>query len=142
MDAKYTGVIAAAILAAGYAPATAQDPVAARNIRAGAVLLATDIETPEDDAVLRLAANFIGQEAVRTIYRGQPIHPEDLKAPTLVERNAVVTMEFAQGALNISTEGRALDEGGLGERIRVMNLASRRVVSAVVVSTNTVRTRS
>lgn len=138
---KFSGLIAATILASGYAPAILEEPVAARNIRTGEVLSASDIEAPASEMGLRQAADFVGKEAARAIYRGQRISPQDLRTPTLVERNAVVTMEFTKGPLSISTEGRALDPGGAGERIRVMNLASRRVVSAVVVGANSVRTK-
>lgn len=138
---KFAGLIAATILASGYAPAVIDEPVAARNIRAGEVISASDIETPESDLALRMAAGFVGKEAARAIYRGQKISLRDLRAPTLVERNAIVAMEFVKGPLSISTEGRALDQGAEGDRIRVMNLASRRVVSAVIINANTVRTK-
>lgn len=138
---KFAGLLAASILATGYAPAFGGEPVAARNIRAGAVLAAADIEAPQGEQGLRRAATFLGKEAVRTIYKGQPISEVDLRAPTLVSRNAIVAMEFSKGPMTIATEGRALDEGGMGDRIRVMNLLSRRTVSAVVISQNTVRTK-
>ena len=138
---KFAGLIAATILASGYAPAILEEPVAARNIRTGEVLAASDIETPASETALRQAASFVGKEAARSIYRGQRITPQDLRTPTLVARNAIVTMEFTKGPLSISTEGRALDAGGAGERIRVMNLGSRRVISAVVVSSSTVRAK-
>lgn len=138
---KFAGILAASILATGYAPALDEAPVAARNIRAGAILAAADIETPKGGQALRVAAALLGKEAVRTIYKGQPISEVDLKSPTLVSRNAIVTMEFSKGPMTIATEGRALDEGGMGDRIRVMNLLSRRTVSAVVISQNAVRTK-
>lgn len=137
---KFSGLIAATILATGYAPALAEEPVAARNIRAGEVIASGDMEAPASADGLRVAAGFIGKEAARTIYRGQKITDQDLRAPTLVERNAIVTMEFSKGSLAITTEGRALEPGGLGSRIRVMNMASRRVVTAHVVAANVVRT--
>lgn len=138
---KFSGLIAATILASGYAPVIADEPVAARNIRAGEVIAASDIEIPDSETALRKAAGFIGKETTRAIFRGQKISSVDLRAPTLVARNAVVTMEFLKGPLSISTEGRALDQGGEGERIRVMNLASRRIVTAIVIDSNTVRTK-
>lgn len=138
---KFSGLIAATILASGYAPSFAEEPVAARNIRAGEMIAAADIETPDSETALRKAAGFVGKEAARAIYRGQKISSQDLRAPTLVARNAIVSMEFNKGPLSISTEGRALDQGGEGQRIRVMNLTSRRVVSAIIVNANTVRTK-
>ncbi len=138
---KFSGVIAAMILANGAMPAAAEDVVAARNIRAGAIIAAADIVTPAGEAALRAATELIGLEAARSIYKGQPLNKDDLRAPTLIERNAIVTMEFVKGPMLIATEGRALDQGGSGDRIRVMNLLSKRIVSATVVSANTVRTK-
>ncbi|MEE2690779.1 MAG: flagellar basal body P-ring formation chaperone FlgA [Pseudomonadota bacterium] len=140
-SSKFSGVIAAMILTGGMTPALAEDVVAARNIRAGDLIEAADIVTPAGDAALRMAAGFIGLEAARSIYKGQPLSKDDLRRPTLIERNAIVTMEFVKGPMLISTEGRALDNGGDGDRIRVMNLLSKRIVSAVVVNANTVRTK-
>jgi len=138
---KYAGLIAASILASGYAPALADEPVAARNIRAGDIIVATDIETPVSEEGLRTAASYVGKEASRAIYRGQKIAETDLRLPTLVERNALVTMEFSKGPLAIKTEGRALEPGGMGSRIRVMNMASKRTVTAIVIAADTVRTK-
>ncbi|HXI86264.1 MAG TPA: flagellar basal body P-ring formation chaperone FlgA [Parvularculaceae bacterium] len=139
MKTRFSGLIAAAILATGYSPAAGEELIAARNIRAGEVLLASDIVTPDSETGLRQAASLIGLEAARSIYRGQPINAGDLRSPTLVDRNAMVRMEFSKGAMAIATQGRALDQGGLGDRIRVMNIASKRIVSAIVISNNTVR---
>lgn len=137
---RFSGVIAAAILSSGYAPAAASEPVAARYIRAGEIIAAGDIETPQTVDALRRAAKLVGLEASRAIYKGQPLTGDALRKPTLVERNAIVAMEFVKGPLAIAAEGRALEQGGEGQRIRVMNLSSRRVVTAIVVGPNAVRT--
>ena len=50
-------------------------------------------------------------------------------------------MEFSKGPLAIKTEGRALEPGGMGSRIRVMNMASKRTVTAIVIAADTVRTK-
>jgi flagellar basal body P-ring formation protein FlgA len=140
---KFAGIIAGSILASDFsAAATAEELVAAKNIRAGAVITASDIVSPNDRDSMRRAVNIIGMEAIRTLYQGQPLYEEGLRKPTLVKRNAIVQMEFAKGAMSISAEGRALDQGGLGDRIRVMNLISSRVVVATISGTDSVRAKS
>lgn len=139
LDPKFAGLVAAAVLANG--AAFAEEPVAARNIRVGTVLSAADIVAPQGEDGLREAASFVGLEAARPIFKGDALSREDLRQPTLVARNAVVTMEFEKGALVISTEGRALEPGSFGDRVRVMNLGSKRIVSAFVTAANTVRTK-
>jgi flagella basal body P-ring formation protein FlgA len=141
LSPRFAGVVAAAILASGYAPAVGEQIYAARNIRVGALLTADDIAAPSSEDALRAAVDFIGLEAARPIYKGDALLRSDVRAPTLVARNAIVTMEFITPGLSITSEGRALEPGAAGDRIRVMNLGSKRVVSAIVVATNSVRTR-
>ena len=140
---KFAGIIATSILATDFtAVVAAEELLAARNIRAGAVITAADIANPNDRDAMRRAIGIIGMEAGRTFYRGQPLVENDLRKPTLVERNAIVHMEYNNGPMTISAEGRALDKGAIGDRIRVMNLASKRVVTATVTGNDSVRTSS
>ncbi len=74
----------------------------------------------------------IGKETKIALYPRRPVPAGALGAPTLVARNAIVRLSFALGALRIEAEGRALDAGGLGERIRVMNLDSRQTVYGTI----------
>lgn len=108
--------------------------VATRAIPARTVL------QPDDIAVVAAAipgalsdpGQAVGQATRRIIYPGRPILAADLGPPVMVARNARVRLEFRRGGLAIAAEGRALDEGGLGEGIRVMALGSRSVVQGVV----------
>ncbi len=119
------------------APAASEKPVivkAAQNLRAGTVLSAADLITDSDNpAALSM---FIGMEVKRSIYTGKPLSLNDVGAPTAVERNAIVMLEFVRGPLVITTEGRALDSGALGERVRIMNLTSKVILSAVITGPN------
>lgn len=137
-------VVSAAPATAQHAAQTAansveveQAVVAARTIRAGTVLAADDLAfSPRDDfgpgATFESMSGVVGREARVSIYAGRPIRPGEIGAPTIIDRNAIVKLSFKLGALVIETEGRALDAGGLGDRIRVMNLDSRRTVSGTV----------
>ena len=136
---KFAGIIAMSALGLSIETACAEDIVAARNIRAGSIISASDLITPQDHMALRRAVDIIGKEAGRAIYRGQPIDETKLRAPTLIKRNTIVQMEYAQGPMTISAEGRALDNGAMGQRIRVMNLGSKRIVTVVVTGTDSVR---
>lgn len=137
---KFSGLIAASILANN--AAFAEDIVAAKTIRAGAVIGAGDLVTPDNHEALRRAVNIIGMETRQAIIKGQTIDETALSQPTIINRNAIVQMQFQKGPLTISSEGRALDNGGMGERIRVMNLTSKRIVSVVIINQNTVKALS
>ena len=121
-----------AFIAAGAVLAQSVTPV--RAIRSQSVIGPEDVELAEQSvpgAVAELAA-VVGREARVTLYPGRPILTEQIGAPALVERNALVRMNYVRGPLRIVTDGRALDRAGAGEPVRVMNLTSRQTVTGVV----------
>jgi flagella basal body P-ring formation protein FlgA len=105
-----------------------------RVIRAGDLIGAGDLTLRAGLAGASLTdpAQAVGLEARATLYPGRPVAFGDLGPPALVERNQIVTIRFRRGGLLIETDGRALDRGANGRRIRVMNLTSRTTVIARV----------
>ena len=143
-------LLAAAAGIAAPGVATAQEVLAARTLRAGTVLREVDLKlrggagagarAGEQDAQGLIAA-LVGLETRRAIYTGRPVVAGDLGPPTLVRRNAVVVMLYRSRGLGIRTEGRALESGGAGEVVRVINLTSRQPVLATVTGENQVEVR-
>ena len=138
--------LAAALAWGAAAPLPAGEVVAARTLRPGTVLAEEDLRAHGEDAgapgrLSERISELVGLETRRAIYAGRPVAPADLGPPTLVRRNDVVVMLYADGGLGIRTEGRALDSGGAGEVVRVMNLSSRQPVRAVVTGVNRVEVR-
>jgi flagella basal body P-ring formation protein FlgA len=127
-----------ALLAAG--AVFAQSVQSVRPIRAQSILGAADLTLDEADVPGAVTAieDAVGKEAKVTLYPGRPILLAQLGAPALVERNAVVRMNYARGPLRIVTDGRALDRAGAGEAVRVMNLASRQTVTGIVAADGSV----
>lgn len=112
--------------------AAAETIVAARTIQAQTIITATDltiqeglISGGETDPAL-----FIGMEARVALYAGRPIRIGDVGFPAVVDRNDLISLIYQNNGLVIQTEGRALGRGGVGETVRVMNMASRNTVSA------------
>lgn len=121
-------------------PAGADTVTALRNLRAQTLISAGDILI-ELGSVVGAASrpeDVIGLETRVAIYKGRPILLQEVGAPTLIERNQIVPLKFSVGALAISAEGRALDRGGAGDAIRVMNTTSRTTVSGVILADGTV----
>ena len=120
--------------------AMADSVVATRTIRAQSVVQADDVTlvAAEIPNALAQLADAIGREARVSIYAGRPILASDLGAPAVVDRNQIVPLVYQSGALAILTEGRALARGGVGDVIRVMNLASRSTVSGRIATDGTV----
>lgn len=130
----------AALAALVAAPALAGTVAATRPIRAQTVILPTDLTELEDEVPGAVGSfeEAVGLEARVTLYPGRPILPSQLGPPAIVERNQLVRMVFLRGSLAIEAEGRALDRGGLGERVRVMNLASRQIVTGAIAENGSV----
>lgn len=80
-----------------------------------------------------------GMVLKRNVTAGQPLIPAMLKAQRMVERGQRVTMLATGGGLEVRVPGEALSHGANGERIRVRNLSSRRIVEGVVVAAGLVR---
>ncbi|RNF35187.1 flagellar basal body P-ring formation chaperone FlgA [Paracoccus methylarcula] len=112
-------------------PALAGGVIATRTLPAGTVITAADLRAGKEGAGgIEDPSRFVGQETRITIYEGRPIQASLLRAPRLVERNQIVRLLFRRGTVNIATDARALDQGGAGELVRVMNLDSRTTVTA------------
>ncbi len=121
-------------------PGWAESVIATRAIRAGTILTADDVAATPDSVpgAAERPEEVIGQEARRNLYAGRPILNADLGPPTLVKRNSRVAMIYRSPGLALRTEGRALESGGAGETVQVMNLSSRSKVFATVLSADTV----
>lgn len=119
----------------------AETLVAARTIRAGTVLAASDLALARGETPGGLSdpARAVGLEARVALYAGRPIRAGDLGPPALVDRNQLVRLSYARGPLRIRAEGRALDRGGVGDLVRVMNLSSRATVTGTVTPEGIVR---
>lgn len=112
-----------------------------RTIRANSLITAEDVKLVGTDLpnVLVDLVDVVGKEARRNLYAGRPIRSSDVGRPALVERNDVVPLIFISGGLAITTEGRALGRGGVGDALRVMNLSSRNTVVGLVNEAGAVR---
>lgn len=123
------------VLPVATAPVTVK---AAHTLRAGTVLHASDLIVDGDvkEGMPSPLDPFVGMETKRSVYMGKTLSTNDVGPPTLIARNAIVSLEFARGPLLITTEGRALDSGAAGENIRIMNLSSKIILTATVTGPN------
>lgn len=122
-------------------PVAAESLIATRVVRAQTLLSAADVTlvAAEIPGALTDPETALGLEARVTLYPGRAIRAADVGPPALVERNQIVTLIYNVGGLGITTEGRALARGGMGDVIQVMNLSSRAVFSAQVAEDGSVR---
>lgn len=120
--------------------ASADTVVAARNLRANAVITAQDVELIPSDLPggFQFIEDVVGQEARVVLYAGRPVMVNDIGPPALVERNQIVTLAYVSGPLTILAEGRSLGRAGIGDRVRILNLSSRSTVTGSVLADGTV----
>ncbi|MEL6921130.1 MAG: flagellar basal body P-ring formation chaperone FlgA [Pseudomonadota bacterium] len=121
--------------------ASADIVVPKRTLRPGMVISANDVALRDglQHGVFDQLNDVIGQEARVALYAGRPIPFDAIGAPAIVNRNEIVSLFFDTGGLSITTEGRALERGGVGDRVRVMNLSSRATLFGFVQQDGTIK---
>ena len=120
--------------------AQSQTLVAAKNLRAQSIIGPEDLVVMERSipGTYGIVDDIIGMEARVTLYAGRPIRIDQIGPPAVIERNQIVTLLYRRGGLSIAAEARALGRAGAGDRLRVMNLASKSTVVGIVQSNGTV----
>ena len=117
--------------------------IATRTVRAHTVLTQADVTLVRNSSPSALTDinNVVGLETRVILYEGRPINSRDIGPAVIVQRNQIVTLMYRRGGLTISAEARSLGRAGIGESIRIMNLASRQTVTGIVSQDGTVFVR-
>mgnify|MGYP003700708479 CR=1 FL=1 len=114
--------------------------VAARPVQRGALLTREDIRLERKnisfhaDSYFTDPADLIGQEMVHSLQVGYVIRDRNLKAPVIIKRGQQVTLLAQSNSFEVRMNGKAMADGVIGQRIRVKNLRSDRIVEGVVKS--------
>jgi flagella basal body P-ring formation protein FlgA len=107
-----------------------------RSLAAGEVVQPEDLvwgkaamapaDAPNDpDAVVGLAAR-------RALRSGAAVASRDVSAPQVIKANDIVTLVFEDQGISLSLQAKAMTGGAVGETIGVQNVASKKIVQAVV----------
>jgi flagella basal body P-ring formation protein FlgA len=124
---------------------TLELPVPVHRLAAGSIVQASDLETTRvrveavRDGAVHTPAEAVGMALKRQVAGGQPLFTSDLMRPVVVAKGARVAMELYAPGLALTGQGVALEAGGTGDVIQVLNPASRAVVAAQVVGPGRVR---
>ncbi|WP_200279990.1 flagellar basal body P-ring formation chaperone FlgA [Rhabdochromatium marinum] len=84
-------------------------------------------------------ATIIGMQVRRSLRPGDILTDAYLKTPLWVERGQLVQMLSETGGIRVIMSGEALEGGSAGERIRVRNNSSKRVLEGIIESPGVVR---
>ncbi len=120
-------------------------PTLARTLRSGDVIQASDIAwlaVPEGQVSRNMILStdkLIGMTPRTQIKQGSPIRLSEVNRPILVKRGALVKINFNTDKISLSTLGKAVEKGGMGDVIQVKNNASNKIVSAIVLGPNLVQ---
>jgi flagella basal body P-ring formation protein FlgA len=114
--------------------------VATNSLPRGSIIQSSDI-TMELRDISRLHRGFIeeaksvvGKKLRQQIRKNQVITPSRLVAPLTVKRNNRVLIRASNRAIQVSMAGKALQNGSLGQIIRVKNESSNKEVDARVIA--------
>lgn len=121
-------ILAIALIAA---PAQADTVVAAKTIRSQALIGADDVKIVSGDVPGTAISldEVVGLETRAILYAGRPVRLDQIGPPAVIERNQIVSLTYQRGAMTIIADGRSLARGGVGDEIRVMNLASKKTIT-------------
>jgi len=119
-------------------------PVLNRGLKPGEIIRERDIEWVSVQAT-RLtrttvvdSATLVGMSPRRPIRAQDVIRSTDLKIPVMVTKNSMVIIRLQTDRMELTVQGRALEDGADGDVVRVMNTKSNNVVNAIVVDSGAV----
>ncbi len=102
----------------------AQVAVAKRPLAVNHLIIPADVTFVEADSKSEEDGSVIGGMTKRAFTTGETIRAKDVKYPVLVRQGDEVTLMVQRGQLKVSAQGRALQAGQYGQKIRVHNLVS------------------
>ncbi len=85
-------------------------------------------------AVIDAPLAIVGRSARRMLLPGEPVPVNAIDDPRLVSRGAPTQMIFEENGLVITAVGAPLQNGGLGETIRVRNTDTGRIILGTVMA--------
>jgi flagella basal body P-ring formation protein FlgA len=123
---------------------TVKVPALKTKMQSGDVISAQDITYVNLDArkvergYIVTAKDLIGKSPARVIFANRAIMAREITAQTLVEEKKAVTIYFKNSVIEMQDMGVALEDGALGDFIRVKNTTSNIVISGKVIAENLV----
>ena len=118
--------------------ATTKLPVLSHAMNRGETITAQDLvwtEIRDDNLHQDLVIDpkqIVGMEPRSLVKSNAPIRMADLQRPMAISRNGLVTMTLQTPYMTLTTQGKALEDGGVGDVVRITNLQTKQVVEARV----------
>lgn len=145
VDVAAGTVHASSIRTSGRLRTVVEVPVLTRAVSRNELIGPEDVNWMQIDAD-RLSSNMvldvddlIGFVARRALSPSQPVAQADVQAPVAIQRGQTITMVLESGSITLTAQGRALDNGAVGDTVRILNVQSSRTVEALVEGPGVVR---
>lgn len=114
------------------------------TLAAGTVLSKDDFEMAPVPLKTASAGGYaeldqlVGKQLVRQSRAGIMLKPSDVDEPTVITRNALVTVQLAAGAMTLTVKGQALGSAAAGEPVDVLNTVTKKVLHGIARADGTV----
>lgn len=115
-----------------------------RVIPSGTTIRSEDLhvrEVPLNDGLERYALSLdvlVGRIARRTLLADRPVPSRMLERPAAVKRSSTVIVQVISGPMRVTMEGEALEDGAVGDVVKVLNPSSNRALTGRVVDSGLV----
>lgn len=119
-------------------------PVLNKALRSGDVIGAGDIQYIDmrsnevSPSMIVSAESLIGQTPRRGVAAMKPVTASDVTLPSAIKKGELVTMTLQNAIIQLTTQGRSLQDAKVGDVIRVVNTSSNQTIEAVVTGPRTV----
>lgn len=123
---------------------TVDMPHLAANLAAGTILMPEHVimrpvPAGQADAYGYMPLDQImGMSLNRQSREGMLLRASDISPPLTIARNDVVTIIYRRGPMTLTVKGQAITGASRGSSLQVLNLVSKRVISATAVAPGTV----
>jgi flagella basal body P-ring formation protein FlgA len=141
VDGKHEG----RIRVHGKADLSVKAVVADRRMERGEIVAAGDLVMSEvslgqvPHGALTELAGVQGMALKTRLQAGEVVSKSDLVMPDVIDRGDMVTIVAQKGPILVTAPGEAKRSGAVGENIAVMNMKSKKIITAEVLDPNTVR---
>lgn len=123
---------------------TMEMPHLAANLPAGTIILPEHLVMRPVPAAQANAYAYapieqlVGMALNRQSREGMLLRLSDVSAPLAVSKNDLVTILYRRGPMTLTVKGQAITSASRGSSLQVLNLMSKRVISATAVAPGTV----
>ena len=73
----------------------------------------------------------IGLAARRPLRAGAAVSARDVSAPQVIKAGELIVVNYQDGGISLSLQGKAMAAAGLGETVSVQNTTSKKIIQAV-----------